>query len=82
MLFCFSVGAAHLSADMLKRLFSLLGKKCMGLVDMDRASAAREQGYSVTLYTMQPPECSPKNNLLVGISPTLVTARLPAVPAV
>lgn len=52
---------------------ALEGKRCMGLMDMDRANAAREHGYSVTLYTMQPPECSPKNNLLVGISPMLVT---------
>ncbi|XP_077984395.1 glutathione S-transferase C-terminal domain-containing protein-like [Glandiceps talaboti] len=43
------------------------GKKCMGLIDEDRLEAAKDSGYQVTICTMQPPSCSPKNDLLIGI---------------
>ena len=46
------------------------GKKCMTLIDTDRLTLATEQGYMVSLGTMSPPSCSPKNNLLTGRSPT------------
>ncbi|KAK7097418.1 glutathione S-transferase C-terminal domain-containing protein-like isoform X2 [Littorina saxatilis] len=42
------------------------GRQCMNLVDSDRAELAREAGYSVTLTSLQPLTCSPKNNLLIG----------------
>ncbi|KAH3843713.1 glutathione S-transferase C-terminal domain-containing protein-like isoform X1 [Dreissena polymorpha] len=42
------------------------GRFCMNLVDTDRASIAREQGYTVSLCSLQPLSCTPKNNLLVG----------------
>lgn len=42
------------------------GRRCMNLVDSDRAELAREAGYSVTLCSLYPPTCSPKNNLLIG----------------
>ncbi|XP_030904433.2 glutathione S-transferase C-terminal domain-containing protein isoform X1 [Melopsittacus undulatus] len=45
----------------------LIGKQCMGLVDLDRAWAAEEQNYSVQVISMEPESCSPKNNMLVGI---------------
>ena len=45
------------------------GLLCMDLVDTDRALAARELGYSVTLAKLSPPSCTPKNNLLVGVPP-------------
>ncbi|EGW11259.1 hypothetical protein I79_025153 [Cricetulus griseus] len=45
----------------------LIGKKCMCLVDMDRATAAEEHGYSVQVLSMEPESCSPKNNMIVGV---------------
>ncbi|XP_027001812.1 glutathione S-transferase C-terminal domain-containing protein isoform X1 [Tachysurus fulvidraco] len=45
----------------------LIGKSCMGLVDLDRSWAAETQGYSVKVMTMEPDSCSPKNNMLVGV---------------
>ncbi|XP_035992933.1 glutathione S-transferase C-terminal domain-containing protein [Fundulus heteroclitus] len=47
----------------------LIGKHCMGLVDLDRAWAAETHGYSVQVTTMEPESCSPKNNMLVGRPP-------------
>ncbi|KAA0721982.1 Glutathione S-transferase C-terminal domain-containing protein [Triplophysa tibetana] len=44
----------------------LIGKRCMGLVDLDRSWAAETHRYSVKVMTMVPDGCSPKNNLLVG----------------
>ncbi|XP_042341610.1 glutathione S-transferase C-terminal domain-containing protein [Plectropomus leopardus] len=44
----------------------LIGKQCMGLVDLDRSWAAETQGYSVRVMTMEPESCSPKNNMLLG----------------
>ncbi|XP_032110755.1 glutathione S-transferase C-terminal domain-containing protein isoform X2 [Sapajus apella] len=45
----------------------LIGKQCMCLVDLDRARAAEECGYSVQVISMEPESCSPKNNMIVGI---------------
>ncbi|XP_036045870.1 glutathione S-transferase C-terminal domain-containing protein [Onychomys torridus] len=45
----------------------LIGKQCMCLVDMDRATSAEEHGYSVQVISMEPESCSPKNNMIVGI---------------
>ncbi|XP_001367219.1 glutathione S-transferase C-terminal domain-containing protein [Monodelphis domestica] len=45
----------------------LIGKQCMCLVDLDRAWAAEERGYSVQLISMEPESCSPKNNMIVGV---------------
>ncbi|XP_006881217.1 PREDICTED: glutathione S-transferase C-terminal domain-containing protein [Elephantulus edwardii] len=45
----------------------LIGKQCMCLVDLDRARAAEEHGYSVQVISMEPENCSPKNNMIVGI---------------
>jgi len=42
------------------------GKACMALVDWDRVCLAQEKGYTVTLCTLQPATCSPKNNMLIG----------------
>ncbi|XP_063314454.1 glutathione S-transferase C-terminal domain-containing protein [Pelobates fuscus] len=43
-----------------------IGKQCMGLVDLDRSWAAEQFGYKVTVISMEPETCSPKNNLIVG----------------
>lgn len=45
----------------------LIGKQCMGLVDLDRAWAAEGSHYSVQVISMEPESCSPKNNMFVGI---------------
>ncbi|KFQ27703.1 Glutathione S-transferase C-terminal domain-containing protein, partial [Merops nubicus] len=45
----------------------LIGKQCMGLVDLDRAWAAEERNYSVQVISMEPESCSPKNDMIVGI---------------
>ena len=42
------------------------GRYCSNLVDTDRAELAREKGYHVTLCTLHPPSCTPKNSLLIG----------------
>ncbi|XP_040893185.1 glutathione S-transferase C-terminal domain-containing protein [Toxotes jaculatrix] len=47
----------------------LIGKQCMGLVDLDRSWAAETHGYLVRVMTMEPESCSPKNNMLVGRPP-------------
>ncbi|XP_059197309.1 glutathione S-transferase C-terminal domain-containing protein [Centropristis striata] len=47
----------------------LIGKQCMGLVDLDRSWAAETDRYSVQVMTMEPESCSPKNNMLVGRPP-------------
>ncbi|NXL83934.1 GSTCD protein, partial [Alectura lathami] len=44
----------------------LIGKQCMGLVDLDRAWAAEGCNYSVQVVSMEPESCSPKNNMFVG----------------
>ncbi|CAN2388924.1 Methyltransferase domain [Pristimantis euphronides] len=44
----------------------LIGKNCMGLVDLDRAWAAEQCGYKAQVVSMEPESCSPKNNLIVG----------------
>jgi len=41
----------------------------MGLVDMDRIAFARGRGYRCQLLSLNPPTCSPKNNLIVGVAP-------------
>ncbi|ESO93684.1 hypothetical protein LOTGIDRAFT_104845, partial [Lottia gigantea] len=43
------------------------GVYCANLVDTDRAELARENHYSVSLCTLQPKSCTPKNNLLIGV---------------
>ncbi|KAK7161320.1 hypothetical protein R3I94_004104 [Phoxinus phoxinus] len=48
----------------------LIGKRCMGLVDLDRCWAAETHGYSARVMTMVPEGCSPKNNMLVGFPTT------------
>ncbi|MBN3326130.1 GSTCD protein, partial [Atractosteus spatula] len=45
----------------------LIGKQCMGLVDLDRSWAAESHGYCVRVMTMEPESCSPKNNMLAGV---------------
>nr|XP_015799194.2 glutathione S-transferase C-terminal domain-containing protein isoform X1 [Nothobranchius furzeri] len=47
----------------------LIGKHCMGLVDLDRSWAAEAHGYTVQVMTMEPESCSTKNNMLVGRPP-------------
>lgn len=42
------------------------GRHCMNLVDTDRARLAEENGYDVTLCSLKPLSCTPKNNLLIG----------------
>ncbi|XP_048364995.1 glutathione S-transferase C-terminal domain-containing protein isoform X2 [Sphaerodactylus townsendi] len=45
-----------------------IGKRCMGLVDLDRAwSVEGSCNYSVQVTSMEPEMCSPKNNLIVGV---------------
>ena len=38
------------------------GKICMNLTDWDRKLLCEENGYEVKLYSMNPFECTPKNN--------------------
>ncbi|KAJ1521400.1 hypothetical protein ONE63_003075 [Megalurothrips usitatus] len=43
------------------------GNLCMAAIDTDRLLHSSDTGYTVHLSKMNPPTCSPKNNLLVGI---------------
>ncbi|VVC29165.1 Hypothetical protein CINCED_3A025171 [Cinara cedri] len=43
------------------------GYTCMAAVDTDRATRAIEVGYSVKLTKLDPPTCTPKNNMIIGI---------------
>ena len=46
------------------------GRLAMDAVDSDRCRAVMEEGEdyaSVSLGSLRPPECTPKNNLLVGV---------------
>ena len=49
----------------------------MELVDSDRAAFARESNYETRLFTMQPRDCSPKNNLVLGFSPNIKSSKDP-----
>jgi len=46
------------------------GRASMLIVDSDRALAARESGLysSVQLKLLKPPDCTPKNHLLVAVA--------------
>ena len=46
---------------------SEVGKTCMNLTDWDRKLQCEDNDYSVKLYSMNPYECTPKNNFIVGI---------------
>lgn len=63
LLYIWMIKCNHLSALMSP------GKRCMGLVDLDRSWGAEKHGYSVRVMTMEPESCSPKNNMLVGRPP-------------
>uniref|UniRef100_A0A6M2DE72 Putative glutathione s-transferase c-terminal domain-containing-containing protein n=1 Tax=Xenopsylla cheopis TaxID=163159 RepID=A0A6M2DE72_XENCH len=43
------------------------GEICMNFIDTDRLLYAKEHGYDVVLQKLDPPTCTPKNNLLVGV---------------
>lgn len=43
------------------------GAKCMAVIDSDRGRLAEEYGYTVTLSRLKPLNCTPKNNLLIGV---------------
>ncbi len=51
------------------------GKLCMLQIDTDRALRAEELGYSVTLCSLVPSTCSPKNDLLIGTKVSQVRAN-------
>nr|UYI58580.1 glutathione S-transferase 9 [Grapholita molesta] len=44
------------------------GDRCMAIIDSDRLRLAEEYGYKVTLSRLKPLSCTPKNNLLIGVS--------------
>ena len=43
------------------------GYRAMDVVDSDRAANMRSKGFEVKLAKLVPEECSPKNNLIVGV---------------
>ncbi|KAI8439262.1 hypothetical protein MSG28_013099 [Choristoneura fumiferana] len=44
------------------------GDWCMAVMDSDRLRLAKEYGYEVSLSRLTPLSCTPKNNLLIGVS--------------
>lgn len=59
------------------RVLEEQGKYCANLVDTDRAALAKEHGYTVTLCSLKPLTCTPKNNLLIGVAPKSNTREDP-----
>ncbi|XP_042907398.2 glutathione S-transferase C-terminal domain-containing protein [Parasteatoda tepidariorum] len=51
------------------------GELCMGLIDTDRVHLAQEYEYEVRLTTLHPKSCSPKHNLIIGVSPKWKNAQ-------
>ncbi|XP_026466318.1 glutathione S-transferase C-terminal domain-containing protein homolog [Ctenocephalides felis] len=47
------------------------GEICMDFIDKDRILYAQEFGYNVILQKLDPPTCTPKNNLLIGLKQML-----------
>jgi hypothetical protein len=47
----------------------LQGRRAMDIIDSDRCREAEESGRyeAVELKTLRPPECTPKNNIIVGV---------------
>jgi hypothetical protein len=45
------------------------GYFCMDVIDTDRSLRAKELGYDVRLTRLTPEDCTPKNRLLIGLSP-------------
>eukprot|EP00055_Hartaetosiga_balthica_P007954 m.28279 g.28279 ORF g.28279 m.28279 type:complete len:666 (-) comp6031_c0_seq1:113-2110(-) len=61
-------------ADAIKNVcakYDKLGRVCMGVVDSDRLYFAQENGYDTILTHLDPLECTPRNNILIGIAPSL-----------
>merc|ERR1719326_307007 len=42
------------------------GRNCMGIVDTDRLSLAKEHGYRVAMSSLVPLTCTPRNNIILG----------------
>ncbi|XP_039278345.1 glutathione S-transferase C-terminal domain-containing protein homolog isoform X2 [Nilaparvata lugens] len=59
----------HCADQTHKKLYhkSQQGERCMRLVDYDRCLQAQDQGYTVSVAKLVPSDCTPKNNLLVGV---------------
>lgn len=42
---------------------------CKAVVEYDRAKRAQEHGYETYIFLMDPPTCTPKNEIIVGLPP-------------
>ena len=47
---------------------------CKSVLERDRNRRAEERGWSTWLYVMHPSSASPKNDILVGVSPSASSA--------
>lgn len=63
-----SVADVNTSAVSLESPQYLTGKKAMAIIDHDRNLRASQDGYSTFQFTMRPPTCSPKNEIICGIA--------------
>lgn len=63
-----SVADVNTSGVSLESPQYLTGKKAMAIIDHDRNLRASQDGYSTFQFTMRPPTCSPKNEIICGIS--------------
>lgn len=64
-----SVADVNTSGVSLESTQYLTGKRAMSIIDHDRNLRATQNGYSTFQFTMKPPTCTPKNEIICGISP-------------
>lgn len=63
-----SVADVNTSTVNIDSMQYLTGKKAMAIIDYDRNLRASQDGYSTFQFTMRPPTCSPKNEIICGVS--------------
>lgn len=63
-----SVADVNTSAVSLESSDYKTGKKAMSIIDHDRNLRAAECGYSTFQFTMRPPTCTPKNEIICGVA--------------
>lgn len=61
-----SVADINTSGVSLESKQYLTGKKAMSIIDHDRNQRAAQNGYQTFQFTMKPPTCTPKNEIICG----------------
>ena len=69
-----SVADINTSGSSISSLQYITGRNAMALIDLDRNLRASQEGYSTFQFTMHPPTCSPKNDIICGLSPSFLSS--------